>query len=128
MWILPRHRFKFIVAALVALAIGYVCLSKYAAPGISGRFAEVSVSDTREHVRELLGEPEGRERSHIPSGHYWGPTEGLASILQPGAPYEQWQWSDERDTYLVWFASNSEQPPEEWLVVAKARYPTGAVF
>lgn len=128
MWTLPRHGIKFIITALVTLALGSAFIFNRAEPEFCDIFTEVRVSETREHVRELLGEPDGLERSHVPEGIFWGPTEGLSSILGPGVPYEQWQWTDETYTYNVWFASKNQEPPEKWLVVSKGRYPTGAIF
>ncbi len=128
MGISQRHRFKFIIGAVVVFSAGYAYVHKNEAHELRVALMEVLVADTREHVRELLGKPEGRGRSHVRSGFIFGPTEGLSSILQPGTPYEQWQWSDERNTYYVWLASKNQESPEEWLVVAKGHYPTDAVF
>ena len=127
-WTILRHRSKSIIAAVVIFSVGYACGLRQTVPGISDGFVKVKVSDTRGYIRELLGTPHRQESSHLPGGPSWGPTEGLESILQPGAPYEQWQWFDARDTYYVWFAARNQEPFEEWLVVAKGRHPTGAVF
>lgn len=129
-WTILRHRSKSIIAALVMFGVGYACGLRQTAPGISDGFAKVEVSDTREHIRELLGMPHRQGGSHVPGGFSWGPTESLERTPQPepGAPYEQWQWFDSRYTYSVWFAARNQEPFEEWLVVAKGRHPTGAVF
>lgn len=128
MWTSTRNRIGAIFGVLVVFAVGYACVTKLAARELHIAFKEVVATDTRDHVRALLGEPVGRGRSHVHGGFMFGPTEGLSSILQPGTPYEQWQWFDERNTYYVWFAPTGQEPPQEWLVVAKGNHPTGAVF
>ncbi len=126
MWTFPRVRVIF--GILVILAVGYFFIREHAVPEFCDTFREVRIADTREGILALLGEPEVQERSQVPNGPYWGPTEGLLSILGHGAPYEQWKWFDESNTYYVWFSSKSQRPPEQWLVVAKGHHPTGAVF
>ena len=65
---------------------------------------------------------------NLPTGPFSGPSEGLAAILEPGTPIEEWIYHDDDTSYYFWFASNTGEAKENWRLIEKATYPKGAVF
>ena len=98
------------------------------APSFPERFAALEVGTTSQQIVELLGEPDERREGEVPAGPYWGPSEGLASILAAGAAYHEWVWSRGGEDHYVWLAPTGAPEDGQWTVVQTAVYPTGAVF
>ncbi len=93
-----------------------------------GKFAKVQRGLSRLEVEKLVGEPNATRNDVVPDRPYWGPTEGLASVIGNHAPYEEWQYKDSQYDYYIWFSTTEGKPKEEWVVIGKAKYPQGAVF
>ena len=92
-------------------------------------FESIEPGLSHQEVSSLLGNPAAIEQIRLPEGAFFGPTEGLESLIKPGSPFEQWIYHHEGQDYYIWFAPTGEnQPAEEWRVIAKANYPEGAVF
>lgn len=95
----------------------------------TGLFA-IRQGKSRDEVLKSLGPPLRKRGDTAPAGPSpsWGPQEGLESLIGLGAPYEEWLYRDGGYDYYVWFATRTGQPQSQWVVMAVAKYPTGAVF
>ena len=113
--------FKIIVPLLSLLA----CASS---PILAQDFAGVKSAMSREQVRSILGDPGLSTVAVLPQPPFFGPQESLTHFLKPGASYEQWQYTDGKTIYLVWFGGTKEESQASWRVVTKFSYPKGAVF
>ncbi|MFH1201306.1 MAG: hypothetical protein V1674_00230 [Candidatus Omnitrophota bacterium] len=92
------------------------------------QFYQIKNGMSREQVISQLGQPFEKRIHTLPAGPFWGPQEGLASILKPGAKFEEWGYQKDGTTYLIWFGSLEVKPEAEWKVIGKTLFPTGAVF
>ena len=93
-----------------------------------GKFSKVQRGLSRLEVKKLIGEPNATRSDIVPDRPYWGPTEGIASVIGNNAPYEEWQYKDSQYDYYIWFSTTEDKPKKEWVVIGKAKYPQGAVF
>jgi hypothetical protein len=91
-------------------------------------FAGVKSGMSREQVRSILGDPGLSTVAVLPRQPFFGPQESLVQFLNPGASYEEWQYTDGETIYLIWFGDTEEGSQETWTVVTKFSYPKGAVF
>ena len=110
-----------LLLALVAL-FGVSCSADEPTAG------EVEVGFTRDKVVEIMGQPDATQEFILPNEPFFGPQEGLASLLPAGTLVEEWVYELDEEVLYVWFASETGEAQEEWLVVATAVYPAGAVF
>ena len=92
------------------------------------KFDQVKPGQSRSDVSAALGEPAEINQHEMPEGLFSGPSEGLISELEPGAPFEEWIYRQDGQDYYIWFASDSGEPQENWQVTLTANYPEGAVF
>ena len=97
-------------------------------PILAQDFARVKSGMSREQVRSILGNPELSMVAALPRPPFFGPQESLVQYLKPGTSYEEWQYSDEENIYLVWFGGTVDELQETWTVVSKFSYPKGVVF
>jgi len=111
-------------AAALALLLAVGCSQH----SFDARFAAVRPGDSQSQVEASLGKSLSRTEETLPSTPLFGPAEGLAGVLEPGASYESWLYRSDRQDYLVFFAGKPGSRKDEWRVVGKERYPTGAVF
>lgn len=88
----------------------------------------ITHSAARNEVIDRLGQPVRKQVSRLPEGPFLGPQEGLESVLGPDSLYEEWLYGEGGYNYYVWFGTTTGQERNEWVVVAVAKYPTGAVF
>ncbi len=97
-------------------------------PSFDQRYSKVQPGFSRDQVTKLLGAPYLKREGSVPDRPYWGPQEGLLSIIGPNALYEEWQYQVQDHNYLIWFSSTDEKPTAQWVVINKGNYPKGAVF
>jgi len=97
-------------------------------PSFDQRYAKVQHGLSRDQVTKLLGDPYLKKEGSVPDRPYWGPQEGLLSIIGPNASYEEWQYQVKDHNYFIWFSSTDGKPKELWIVIKNANYPKGAVF
>jgi hypothetical protein len=64
----------------------------------------------------------------LPDHPFFGPQEGLANLVPPGTEFEEWVYEIGDEVLYVWFFGEADEPREDWLVLATARYPKDAVF
>jgi len=108
--------FLFLVVALVS------CSSDTASAD------DVEVGFSRQEVIETMGQPAATQEFMLPDQPFFGPQEGLASLLPPGTVVEEWVYELDGEILYVWFASESAEPREQWRVISTGIYPEGAVF
>lgn len=109
-------------AGLLLLAVA--CGSSH---DLATSFARVATQMSRAQIEDILGKPERSDVAVLPREPFFGPQESLAGVLEPGASYEEWEYTDDETVYLVWFGGAAEQR-EGWTVIAKSSYPKDAVF
>lgn len=90
--------------------------------------AELEAGQTRAQVRSEAGEPDTIRDLTLPDEPFWGPQEGLATILRAGTLVEEWQYEVDDDILYVWFAGGGGVERREWTVVDVAAYPADANF
>lgn len=122
-WRMSRHErtLQFLLIILMVLVIAG-CSSAPSSP------AEVEIGFSRDEVIEIMGEPATTQDFVLPDQPFFGPQEGLASLLPPGTVVEEWIYELDEEVMYVWFAGESGLPREEWLVIETGLYPAGAVF
>lgn len=91
-------------------------------------FFPVQKGKSRDQVLESLGSPFLKLENNLPTGPFSGPQQGLESVIGFGSSYEEWLYRDSGSDYFIWFATTAEQPKDQWVVVAAAKFPTDAVF
>jgi len=102
--------------------------SPYIVNDFKEKFSQVKAEMSKEEVISLLGEPIEKHIEILPEPPFWGPSESLVNIINPGGEYEEWQYIvDDRD-YRVFFGSVDIKPKTEWKVIDKTSFPKGAVF
>ena len=89
---------------------------------------EIEVGFSRDDVIDANGQPAAIQDFVLPDQPFFGPQESLASLLPPGVVVEEWVYELNGEILYVWFASESGEPREGWLVIATGIYPAGAVF
>ncbi len=94
----------------------------------TGNLAKISPGASRTEVILCLDQPAELNQYELPAPPSFGPSESLASILEPETPIEEWVYYGNENAYYLWFASPTAEPPENWRLVEKAVYPQGAVF
>ena len=95
---------------------------------LANRFALIEPGASRGEVTVCLSDPAEIQEYTLPAGPFSGPSEGLATILDPGTPIEEWIYHDDDTSYYFWFASNTGEAEENWRLIEKATYPKDAVF
>ena len=98
------------------------------ATDVAGSFPKIETGASRAEVTACLGKPAEVREYDLPTGSFFGPSEGLASTLKPGTPVEEWLYYADDQTYYLWFASAVDETKQNWRLVDKAIYPTGADF
>ena len=83
---------------------------------------------SRTQIITCLLDPIETQTFVLPAEPFFGPGEGLASLLEPGTPVEEWIFQDEDNNYYIWFASDPGEQEGDWRLVDKASYPIGVVF
>jgi hypothetical protein len=102
----------------IALIAG--CASHGGNPGFARSFTSVSSGATRGQVRGELGEPDRRVSGHVSAADDQPPgAMELVQTLPPGTPWEAWIYHRGQDVYYIYFASGSNQPKEQWRVIAR---------
>ena len=87
----------------------------------------ITVGQTRDQVRKLLGEP-SRSRTATTAPGAFGYGKLLFSVLGVGADYEAWEYDRDHADYFVFFASTKGEPGERSRTVAKFRHQHGVVY
>lgn len=116
-----KSLFKIIVPLLLVMA----CVSPQI---LAQNFSGVKRGMSRVQVKILLGDPEDSTVAVLPQPPFFGPRESLINFLKPGVFFEEWQYTDGKTIYLIWFSSTEEEPRESWKVITKFSYPKGVVF
>lgn len=91
------------------------------------KFADIENDETRDDISELLGAADKVTQADFPDQPFMGPQEAMQGTLDPGQPYEQWEYVRGGEVHLIFFAGDGE-PENQWVVVGKTSYPQGAVF
>ncbi|MGD2048096.1 MAG: hypothetical protein PVH03_01305 [Chloroflexota bacterium] len=89
---------------------------------------EVEIGFSRDEVIAVLGIPSTIQDFVLPDEPFFGPQESLTNLLPPGTMVEEWMYELDDKVMYVWFASESDLPRDEWLVIKTEVYPAGAVF
>ena len=89
---------------------------------------EIQAGQTRDEVRAAAGEPDEIIEFTLPYEPFFGPQEGLESILPAGTLVEEWQYRSGGEVIYVWYAGGWEEPREEWTVIDTAAFPADAVY
>ena len=110
------------------LLIFLVLLAVASCSSTSSSSDEVEIGFSREGVIEVMGEPATIQDFILPDQPFFGPQESLANILPPGTVVEEWIYELDEEVMYVWFASDSDIPRDEWLVIETGLYPAGVVF
>ena len=93
------------------------------------KFDEVGNLTTRAEVAQQLGQPLKKRSDNFPDGPFMGPQEGLIGVVEYGQAFEEWEYQDSGEVFLIFFAGkDTEEPSNQWNVVGKIRYPQGAAF
>jgi hypothetical protein len=95
---------------------------------LAEKFARLEPGASRAEVKACLGQPAAVNEYKLPTIPFFGPSESLASILEPETPIEEWIYHDDENSFYLWFASSTGEPKEQWRLIEKAMYPKGAVF
>jgi hypothetical protein len=95
---------------------------------LAERFTLIEPGASRGEVTVCLSDPAEIQEYNLPASPFSGPSEGLAAILDPGTPIEEWIYHDDDTSYYFWFASTTGEAEENWGLIDKAAYPKGAVF
>ena len=119
----PRERMKHRVAILGVILV-VACVSR----SFDVRFAEVQPGYSRARVLDALGSPLSKAQDRLPKPPFWGPIEALDGVIEPGASFESWLYRHDRQDYVVFFSGRPKVPKDQWSVIGKTKYPTGAVF
>lgn len=108
--------------ALAASVLLAACVREAAVP-------RVEPGQSRAGVEAILGPPDNVSDFMLPDEPFYGPQEGLASVVDPGTVTEQWRYETSESVVYIWFAgTGAEAPRESWTVVDMATYPAGVVF
>lgn len=89
---------------------------------------EVQPGQTRAEVRATAGDPDEIIEFTIPTEPFFGPQEGLASLLPAGTRVEEWQYQNLGEVIYIWFAGGAADSREDWRVIETAVFPADAVF
>lgn len=108
------------VSALLIVAAG--CSAE------RGASRQIQVGQTRDEVIAAVGEPDEITEFTLPDEPFFGPQEGLASLLAAGTPVEEWHYTSAGEVTYVWFAGRSAEPREAWTVIDTAVFPVDAVY
>jgi hypothetical protein len=95
---------------------------------LAENFVRIELGASRAEVTACLGQPAEMNNYELPAAPFFGPAESLTSTLEPGTPVEEWLYYAGDQTYYLWFASAVDEPKQNWRLIEKAVYPTGAVF
>jgi hypothetical protein len=90
--------------------------------------SEIQAGQTRDEVVAAVGEPDEVDEVTLPSEPFFGPQEGLASLLPAGTRVEEWRYRSAGEVMYVWFAGGASKPREDWTVIDTAVFPADAVF
>jgi hypothetical protein len=109
------------------MAVGGVALG--IAAGCSSNVPrQIEIGQTRQEVITAAGKPDAIAEFTIPDEPFFGPQEGLASLLDAGTIVEEWRYNSEGEVTYVWFATKSSIPRKQWTVVNTATMPADAVY
>ena len=97
--------------------------------GGADRAAEkIEVGQTRQEVRDALGEPDRTDEFPLPEAATFGPQEELTGKVPVGQPVEEWVYERGSEEIYLWFAGQSGEEPDQWTVIHYAVYPADAVY
>lgn len=122
---LQKSRYK---RKLPSLLVFLVLLALASCSSTSSSPDEVEIGFSRDEVIEVMGEPTTIQDFVLPDEPFFGPQEGLERLIPPGTVVEEWVYELDEEIMYVWFASESNLPRAEWLVIETGVYPAGAVF
>jgi len=111
------------LAAVLISALIFVGCAPAALPT-----AEFGEGASKADVIASLGEPDQIQEFVLPDEPFFGPQEGLASLLLAGTIVEEWIFERGDELLYIWFAGEDGAAPEGWRVVAKGSYPRDAVY
>ena len=120
-------KFFQLMTLLSVVTIAACCLPTRS-QSFAEKFQQIEVHQTRAEVTEILGPAATVTNADFPEGHFMGPQAGMTNVIEPGQPYEQWEYVAAGEIYLVFFAGDESAPVNQWNVVGKTHYPKGAVF
>lgn len=89
---------------------------------------QIEVGQTQAEVVAALGEPDEVSEFTLPDEPFFGPQEGLVSLVPAGTFVLEWRYISGDDVRYVWFASERGVPREEWQVIGTAVHPVDAVY
>ena len=95
---------------------------------LAEKFVRLEPDLSRTVVSACLGQPAEVNEYELPTTPFFGPSESLASTLEPETPIEEWIYHDDENSFYLWFASRTGEPKEQWRLIEKAMYPKDAVF
>jgi hypothetical protein len=90
--------------------------------------SDIGQDSSRDQVLALLGEPDETQDFILPDHPFFGPQEGLANLVAPGTVIEEWVYEIGDEVLYIWFTGELDEPRDNWLVLATARYPQDAIF
>ncbi len=108
-----KQRLWRLLLALIAL---FTAIETVGCFGSASQSGQIQKGDSRVEVRTKLGEPDERQEFVMPDAPFFGPQEGLSSLLRPGTVVEEWLYGRDGEVLYVWFAEESGQPVENWLI------------
>jgi len=89
---------------------------------------QIQAGQTKEEVTASAGDPDEIKEFILPNEQFFGPQEGLASLLPAGTLVEEWLYHSQGEVTYVWFAGGEREPREKWRVIDTAVYPDGVVY
>ena len=114
-----------IIMPVFVVSLSLACASTRT---LEQNFSSIQTGMSRQNIKSIMGKPERADAGVVPQSPFFGPQEALLSVLKPGASFEEWQYTDAENIYLIWFGSINDEPQDKWGVVTKFGYPKGAVF
>ena len=76
--------------------------------------SEIQAGQTRDEVTAAAGDPDEIDEFTLPDKPFFGPQEGLASVLPAGTLAEEWRYRSAGDVIYVWFVADPAEPREAW--------------
>ena len=89
---------------------------------------KIQVGQTKDEVIAIAGDPDEIGEFILPAEPFFGPQEGLSSLLPAGTIVEEWRYKPADEVTYVWFAGEDALPRADWTVIDSAAYPADAVY
>ena len=121
-------KMKWPIKIIMPVFVVSLCLACVSTRTLAQNFSSIQTGMSRQNVKSIMGKPERADVGVVPQPPFFGPQEALLGVLKPGASFEEWQYTDAENIYLIWFGSINDEPQDNWRVVTKFGYPKGAVF